>query len=83
MTERRPHDSEIDKLVSADGQTVFSIRRRGDGHYEVYIERLCFDDEENKEYWMQHSSPEHHIFGSIPEARNEILARFGDQIDTT
>ena len=80
MTTRTPHVNEVDKLESVDGHTVISIRIRGDGYYEFYVERIFFDDEETTWYWLQEMLPRSHIFGSIEDARTEILAQFGNLV---
>ena len=50
MKRRVPHKNEVDNLVSVDGKTVFSIRKRNDGNYEFYVEILQFDNEEDVYY---------------------------------
>ncbi|MEL6369639.1 MAG: hypothetical protein AAFR03_02865 [Pseudomonadota bacterium] len=80
MNKRAPYENEVDALESVDGKTVYSIRTRGDGLYEFYVERRSFDDEETTLYWTQDMLPRPHIFASIEDARAEILAQFGDLI---
>ena len=65
MKRRVPHKNEVDNLVSVDGKTVFSIRKRKDGNYEFYVEILQFDNEEDVYYWSQDMLPRPSIFGSI------------------
>lgn len=73
---REPRNSEVEKLESADGKTVFSIRKREDGNYEFYVEKLKFDDEEEVYYWSQEMLPHPSIFGSVTDAKAEIYSQF-------
>ncbi|MEM1380316.1 MAG: hypothetical protein AAGH41_06795 [Pseudomonadota bacterium] len=80
MTDRVPRVNEVDWLGSVDGKTVFSIRIRFDRLFEFYIERKLFDEDEGAFYWSQDMLPRPHIFGSIEDARAEILAQFRNLI---
>jgi len=80
MMERKPHANEVDNLISVDGETVFSIRKRADRNFEFYVERLMFDDEEEVYYWMQNILPRPHLFGSVVDAKSEIYAQFSNKL---
>jgi len=82
MLKRQPKTNEVDKLVSIDGSTVFSVRKRTDKNYEFYIEELKYDEEEDIYYWSQETLPRSHIFGSILDSKAEILAQFGHLLNS-
>ena len=80
MKRRVPHKNEVDNLVSVDGKTVFSIRKRNDGNYEFYVEILQFDNEEDVYYWSQDMLPRPSIFGSIMDAKAEVITQFSEKL---
>ena len=80
MIKRKPYETEVDKLESADGKTVFSIRERTDGNYEFYVESINFDNDEEIHYWSQESLSRPSIFGSVVDAKAEIYSQFGHML---
>ena len=78
--ERKPHADEVDNLVSVDGETVFSIRKRKDGNFEFYVERLNFDTEEEVHYWIQDVLPRPSLFWSAFDTKAEIIAQFSNML---
>ncbi|GGX67238.1 hypothetical protein GCM10011309_16120 [Litorimonas cladophorae] len=76
MRKRISKKNEVSFIETSDLNTVFSIRKRPDGHFQFYIETLNFEEEEDVLYWSQDTLPRPSLFGSVDDAKAEIYAQF-------
>jgi hypothetical protein len=76
---RTPRPLEIRSFSNKDGSKCYSISKRRDGFYEIYVDRLIFDPDEEVGYWST-SLPKPSVFGNVEDAENELFAQFGDDI---
>ena len=72
MAFREPRQGEIKVFMTTDGRCCISIVRRPDGTYNVFVDTLKHDEEEDCDYWLQESSPRPGLFSNIETAVREI-----------
>ena len=68
MTKRQERVGEVRAVESEDGRSALSIVCRPDGLFECYEAFLCWDDDEDVEYWSVADKPMQGLFGSVDEA---------------
>ena len=73
---RTPRSAEVRNFPSKDGTKCYSVSIRDDGFYEIYVDRLIFDPDEDVNYWSM-SLPQPSLFGSVEDAEKELFSQFG------